>query len=98
MSATYVQASSHAGYYPGADPLVIKLVWNCRDGRLLGAQAVGSEGVDKRIDVLATAIHAGFAVDDLEELDLAYAPPFASARDAEVMAGDTLRTRVERDT
>jgi NADPH-dependent 2,4-dienoyl-CoA reductase/sulfur reductase-like enzyme/rhodanese-related sulfurtransferase len=87
VSATYVQASSHAGYYPGAKPLVVKLVWSRRDGRLLGAQAVGGAGVDKRIDVLATAIHAGFAVDDLEELDLAYAPPFASARDVEVTAG-----------
>jgi rhodanese-related sulfurtransferase len=75
------------GYYPGAEPLVVKLVWSRRDGRLLGAQAAGGEGVDKRIDVLATAIHARFAVDDLEELDLAYAPPFASARDTEVMAG-----------
>jgi NADPH-dependent 2,4-dienoyl-CoA reductase/sulfur reductase-like enzyme/rhodanese-related sulfurtransferase len=84
---TYVQATSHAGYYPGAEALVVKLVWDRQDGRLLGAQVSGGEGGDKRLDVLATAIHARFSVEDLEDLDLAYAPPFASAKDAEVMAG-----------
>jgi NADPH-dependent 2,4-dienoyl-CoA reductase/sulfur reductase-like enzyme/rhodanese-related sulfurtransferase len=84
---TYVHATSHAGYYPGAEALVVKLVWDRQNGRLLGAQVSGGAGADKRLDVLATAIHAGFTVEDLEELDLAYAPPFASARDAEVIAG-----------
>jgi rhodanese-related sulfurtransferase len=86
-AATYVQATSHAGYYPGAEALVVKLVWDRQHGRLLGAQVSGGEGTDKRLDVLATAIQARFTVEDLEDLDLAYAPPFASAKDAEVMAG-----------
>ena len=76
----------HAGYYPGARPLHLKLVF-APDGRVLGAQATGSEGVDKRIDVIATAIRAGMTVDDLGELELAYAPPFGSAKDPVNMAG-----------
>lgn len=71
----------HAGYFPGARPIDLKLVVDPRTGRLLGAQAVGERGVDKRIDVLAAAIHAGMDVEDLEGLDLAYAPPYGAARD-----------------
>ena len=75
-----IHVSNHAGYYPGASPISLKLLYNDQ-GQILGAQAVGLEGVDKRIDVIATAIHAGLTVYDLEELELSYAPPFGSARD-----------------
>ena len=83
----YVHPNDHAGYYPGATPVSIKLVADRETGRLLGAQAVGEKGVDKRIDVFATALHAGMTVEDLEGLDLAYAPPFGSAKDPAIMAG-----------
>lgn len=78
----YVLPAHHAGYYPGAKPLRIKLVYDRPTGRVLGAQIVGEAGVDKRLDVIATAIHFGGTVDDLAALDLAYAPQFASAKDA----------------
>ena len=78
---------SHAHYYPGAKPVLIKLVAEEGTGRLLGAQVVGELGVDKRIDVLATAITARMSVFDLESLDLAYAPPFGSANDPINTAG-----------
>ena len=68
-----IHASNHAGYYPGASPMAFKLLF-AMDGKVLGAQVVGIEGVDKRVDVIATAIHAGMTVFDLEELELAYAP------------------------
>ena len=87
IGITYVRGYSHAGYYPGAEPMIVKLVWDRADGRLLGAQAVGASGVDKRLDVFATAIQGRLTVEDLEDLDLAYAPPFSSAKDPEVMAG-----------
>jgi rhodanese-related sulfurtransferase len=83
----YIHPSQHAGYYPGAETLSIKLLFSPTDGKLLGAQIVGQEGVDKRIDVLATAIRGGMSVYDLEELELAYAPPFGSAKDPINMAG-----------
>ena len=78
---------SHAGYYPGGRLMTMKVVFEKGTGRLLGAQIVGYEGVDKRIDVLATAIHAGLKADQLRELDLAYAPPYSSAKDPVNMAG-----------
>ena len=77
----YTHSGSHANYYPGAKPLSIKLLFEKPSGKLLGAQAVGIEGVDKRMDVLATAIRAGMTVFDLEHLELTYAPPFSSAKD-----------------
>lgn len=77
---------SHAGYYPGAEAIHLKVIF-APDGRLLGAQAVGHDGVDKRIDILAVALRAGFDVDDLAELELAYAPPYGSAKDPVNMAG-----------
>ncbi|HPT88218.1 MAG TPA: FAD-dependent oxidoreductase [Bacillota bacterium] len=80
-------SSSHAGYYPGASPLSIKLLFSPENGRLLGAQVVGYEGADKRIDVLATALRFGKSVYDLAELELAYAPPFSSAKDPVNIAG-----------
>ena len=82
----HLHPGHHAGYYPGAEAIHLAVIF-APDGRLLGAQAVGSEGVDKRIDVLATALRAGMTVDDLAELELAYAPPFGSAKDAINMAG-----------
>jgi len=83
----YIHPSHHAGYYPGAEKLAIKLLFAPADGKVLGAQIVGHEGVDKRIDVIATAIRGGMSVYDLEELELAYAPPFGSAKDPVNMAG-----------
>jgi len=78
---------SHAGYYPGGKLMTMKLVFEKETYRLLGAQIVGYEGVDKRIDVLATAIHAGLKATRLKDLDLAYAPPYSSAKDPVNMAG-----------
>ncbi len=79
--------SSHAGYYPGATVMTMKVVFEKNTLRLLGGQIIGTEGVDKRIDVLATAIHAGIRADHLKDLDLAYAPPYSSAKDPVNMAG-----------
>ncbi len=78
---------SHAGYYPGGKLMTMKVVFEKETYRLLGAQIVGYEGVDKRIDVLATAIHAGLNAAELKDLDLAYAPPYSSAKDPVNMAG-----------
>ena len=78
---------SHAGYYPGGRLMTIKVVFEKETYRLLGAQIVGYEGVDKRIDVLAVAIHAGMKATALKDLDLAYAPPYSSAKDPVNMAG-----------
>ena len=92
----------HAGYYPGAEALHMKLVVEQESGKLLGAQIVGEQGVDKRIDVLATALHAKMNVQDLEQLDLAYAPQFNSAKGPVIMAGfvaaNTLRGEVKTIT
>ena len=84
--AVVIHAGSHASYYPGSQQLSLKLVFGL-DGRILGAQAIGADGVDKRIDVIATAIAAGLGVQDLTELELAYAPPFGSAKDPVNVAG-----------
>ena len=78
---------SHAGYYPGGKVMTMKVVFEKETYRLLGAQIVGYDGVDKRIDVLATAIHAGMNATELKDLDLAYAPPYSSAKDPVNMAG-----------
>ena len=85
--STIITDFQHAGYFPGARQLSIKIIWDRTDGRLLGAQVAGSEGVDKRLDVLATAIRARMTVEDLIDLELAYAPPFGSAKDAVNVAG-----------
>lgn len=82
-----VRDAHHASYYPGAKPLNLKIFWEKESGRLLGAQAAGQEGVDKRLDVLATAIAAKMTVEDLCHLELAYAPPFGSAKDVVNIAG-----------
>ena len=83
----YIHPAHHAGYYPGAEAMVLKLLFHPETGRILGAQAVGGAGVDKRIDVLAVAIQAGMTVFDLEEMELAYAPQYGSAKDPINMAG-----------
>ena len=83
----YLSPSSHAGYYPGGALMTMKVLFERGTGRLLGAQIVGQDGVDKRIDVLATAIRAGMTGEELEDLDLAYAPPYSSAKDPVNMAG-----------
>lgn len=85
--SSITHTNSHAGYYPGAVPLTIKLLFAPDTGRLFGAQVVGYESVDKRLDVLATAIHFEKTVFDLTELELAYAPPFSSAKDPVNIAG-----------
>ena len=86
-SVIHLHPGSHAGYYPGAETIAIKVVFHPTSGRLLGAQAVGLDGADKRIDVIATAIYAGLTVNDLMNLELAYAPQFGSAKDAINQAG-----------
>jgi len=84
---TLVTDYNHAGYFPGATHLTVKILWESETGRLLGAQVNGYEGVDKRLDVLATAIKGRLTVDDLAHLELAYAPPFGSAKDPVNTAG-----------
>ena len=83
----HLHPSNHAGYFPGASTIDLLVHFRAGDGLLLGAQAVGHKGVAKRIDVLATAIRGGFSVSDLIDLDLAYAPPYGSAKDPVNMAG-----------
>ncbi len=85
--AIHTHPSSHAGYYPGAQPMSLKILVDPTSGALLGAQGVGTEGVDKRIDVLATAIRGGIGAAELADLELAYAPPFGSAKDPVNMLG-----------
>jgi NADPH-dependent 2,4-dienoyl-CoA reductase/sulfur reductase-like enzyme len=84
---SYTHSNSHAGYYPDAKMMAIKLIFSPGSGKILGAQIIGGEGDDKRIDVIATAIHGSMSVHDLEELELAYAPPYSSAKDPVNVAG-----------
>ncbi|MFO8112953.1 MAG: FAD-dependent oxidoreductase [Desulfosalsimonadaceae bacterium] len=84
---SYTHSGSHAGYYPGGETISIKLLFSPHNGRILGAQMVGKDGVDKRIDVIATAIYAKMTVFDLQNLELAYAPPYGSAKDPVNIAG-----------
>lgn len=97
--AIHTHPASHAGYYPGAQPMSLKLLFDPRDGRILGAQAVGGDGVDKRIDVIATAMRGGLTADQLADLELAYAPAYGSAKDPINMLGyiaDNLLTDRQR--
>ncbi|MBP3960909.1 FAD-dependent oxidoreductase [Gemmata sp. G18] len=87
FEAVHLHPNSHAGYYPGARALALKILFAPDSGKLLGAQAVGPDGVDKRVDVLATALRAGLTVDDVADLELCYAPPFGSAKDPVNLAG-----------
>jgi NADPH-dependent 2,4-dienoyl-CoA reductase/sulfur reductase-like enzyme/rhodanese-related sulfurtransferase len=83
----YIHPANHVSYYPGAEQMHIKLLFSKSEGKVLGAQIIGSDGVDRRIDVFAVAIRAGLTVFDLQELELAYAPPYGSGKDAVNMAG-----------
>ncbi|MDG4477423.1 FAD-dependent oxidoreductase [Streptococcus parasuis] len=86
-AVVHTTGKDHAGYYPGATDIVLKLIFSPTDGKIFGAQAVGKKGMDKRIDVLSTAIKAGLTIFDLPELELTYAPPFGSAKDPVNMIG-----------
>ena len=86
-SVIHVHPNNHATYYPGASRVSLKIVFDSVSGKILGAQGVGEDGVDKRIDVIATAIYAGLKIDELMDLELSYAPQFGSAKDAINMAG-----------
>ena len=94
---SYTQSGSHASYYPGSQMMNVKLIFSPEDGKILGGQIVGMEGADKRIDVIATAIRAGMTVFDLEELELAYAPPYSSAKDPVNMAGFVASNILRKD-
>ena len=85
--AIHIHPNSHAGYYPDAKQMTLKLIFDPKSGEILGAQGVGVEGVDKRIDVIATAMRGGITAPELADLELAYAPPFGSAKDAVNMLG-----------
>ena len=87
FESVYVPGYSNATYYPGATPVIMKYTVQKQTGRLLGAQAIGHQGIDKRMDVLATAMYAGMTVFDLENLDLCYAPPYSSAKDPVITGG-----------
>ena len=87
--AAYVTQNSHAGYYPGATPMTVKLLFSKDGKKIFGAQIVGRHGVDKRIDTIATVIRLGAGIDALQKLELAYAPPYSSAKDPVNMAGFT---------
>lgn len=82
-----VNGPSHASYFPGAETITLKLLWSPEDGRVLGAQACGIDGVDKRLDIIATVLRARMGIDDLAHLELAYAPPFGNAKDVVNVAG-----------
>jgi NADPH-dependent 2,4-dienoyl-CoA reductase/sulfur reductase-like enzyme/rhodanese-related sulfurtransferase len=85
--AIHIHPNSHAGYYPDAKQMTLKLIFDPKSGEILGAQGIGIEGVDKRIDVIATAMRGGITAPELADLELAYAPPFGSAKDAVNMLG-----------
>lgn len=87
VAVVHTETNNHAGYFPGASRVHLKLIFSEKTGQIYGAQAVGKDGVDKRIDVLATAIKAGLTVQDLPELELTYAPPFGAAKDPVNMVG-----------
>jgi NADPH-dependent 2,4-dienoyl-CoA reductase/sulfur reductase-like enzyme/peroxiredoxin family protein/TusA-related sulfurtransferase/rhodanese-related sulfurtransferase len=93
---TYIHTNTHAGYYPGATSLQLKMLFDAK-GKILGAQAIGYAGVEKRIDVLATAMQMGATVADLEKLELCYAPPFSSAKDPVNMLGYTANNILKGD-
>jgi NADPH-dependent 2,4-dienoyl-CoA reductase/sulfur reductase-like enzyme/rhodanese-related sulfurtransferase len=94
FQAIHTHPSSHAGYYPGARPMSLKLLFDNSTGEILGAQGIGIEGVDKRIDVIATAMRGGITAPELADLELAYAPPFGSAKDPVNMLGYIAENRL----
>ncbi|MFX0163756.1 MAG: FAD-dependent oxidoreductase [Candidatus Hodarchaeota archaeon] len=93
----YIHPNNHAGYYPGATPMAFKLIFEVPSGKILGAQIVGGQGSEKRIDVLSTIIKLGGDVFDLEELELTYAPPYGSAKDPVNMAGFVAANYLRKD-
>ena len=96
-SVSYTHSYSHASYYPDPKMIAFKTLFAPGNGKILGAQIVGEGGVDKRIDVMATAIRAGMTVYDLEELELAYAPPYSSAKDPVNVAGFVASNELKGD-
>ncbi|PAE26660.1 CoA-disulfide reductase [Bacillus sp. 7894-2] len=96
--AVHIHPSSHAGYYPGAAPISLKLLFSPDTGKIYGAQAVGEDGADKRIDVISTAIKGNLTVFDMTEIELSYAPPFSSAKDPVNMAGYVAENIINGDT
>jgi NADPH-dependent 2,4-dienoyl-CoA reductase/sulfur reductase-like enzyme/rhodanese-related sulfurtransferase len=97
FEAVYLHPGHHVGYYPGAQPIHLKLLFRKSDGVVLGAQAVGEEGVERRIDVIATAIQMGATVFDLEEAELCYAPQYGAAKDPVNLAGMVASNVMRRD-
>lgn len=95
---SYTHSGSHVFYYPGSEMMALKLIFSPVNGRILGAQVVGGQGADKRIDVMATAIRGGMTVYDLEELELAYAPPYGAAKDPVNIAGFVAANMLKGDT
>jgi len=93
----YIHPNNHAGYYPGAIPITLKLIFEVPSGKILGAQAVGGPGTEKRIDVISTVIKFNGTVFDLEELELTYAPPYGSAKDPVNMAGFVASNFLRKD-
>jgi len=89
IAVVHVNGQDHASYFPGSTGITLKLIFNPKTGEIYGAQGIGQKGVDKRIDILATAIKAGLTVMDLPELELSYAPPFGAAKDVVNIAGYT---------
>ncbi|MGO2082337.1 FAD-dependent oxidoreductase [Vagococcus sp.] len=87
VEVIHIFGKSHAGYYPGATPVILKVIFNPVTGKIYGAQSVGQKGIDKRIDIIATAIKGKLTIEDLPELEFTYAPPFGSAKDPVNMAG-----------
>jgi NADPH-dependent 2,4-dienoyl-CoA reductase/sulfur reductase-like enzyme/rhodanese-related sulfurtransferase len=94
----YLHPHNHVTYYPGASSMAMKVLFTKPEGKLLGAQIIGKEGVDRRIDVLATAVRAGLTVFELQDLELAYAPPYGSAKDSINMVGYIASNLLENDT
>ncbi len=94
----YVHTASHASYYPGAEVVSFKMLFDPKTGKIFGAQAVGKDGIDKRIDVMAVAQRAGMTVDQLEHLELTYAPPFGSAKDVINQAAFVANNLIKGDT
>lgn len=94
-STVHIHPNSHAGYYPGASQIHLKLIFDRATGKIYGAQAVGKDGVEKRIDVIATAMQGEMLVEDLAELELCYAPPVGSAKDPVNYAGMAAQNIVE---
>lgn len=95
VAVVHISGKDHAGYYPGATEIVLKLIYNPKTGEIYGAQGIGEKGVDKRIDILATAIKGGLTVFDLPELEFSYAPPFGAAKDPVNMIGYVALNQIE---